>query len=162
MTPETCLGQLETCYALVKANASGISHDASLRHPEPAGNSLNWVLGHLVATRSDLLNALGADPVWGPEERKAYERHGPPLRDASKARPLAEIWTAYDLSQQRLRTAIAALTPEQLAAKAAFSPAKNPNETVGSLLGVFAFHDAYHTGQTGVLRRVAGWPPADL
>ena len=37
------------------ANLQGISHDESLVHPEPAGNCLNWVLGHVVATRNGVL-----------------------------------------------------------------------------------------------------------
>ena len=31
----------------------------------------------------------------------------------------------------------------------------DPDETVGSLLSVVLFHQAYHAGQTAVLRRVA-------
>ena len=32
----------------------------------------------------------------------------------------------------------------------------------GILLGVLTFHDAYHSGQTGVIRKLLGRPPADL
>ncbi len=41
-------------------------------------------------------------------------------------------------------------------AKAPFSPKDDENETVGSLLAGLAFHEAYHTGQLGILRRVSG------
>jgi uncharacterized damage-inducible protein DinB len=33
-------------------------------------------------------------------------------------------------------------------------------ETVRSLLGTILFHQAYHSGQTGLLRRIAGKPGA--
>jgi uncharacterized damage-inducible protein DinB len=161
MRPETFLTQIETCYAIVKANVGEITHEESLRQPSPAGNSVNWVLGHLVTTRSHLLAGLGAEPVWGESESRGYDRHEKPI-PSEKAKPLAEIWRAYDETQQRLRSAVTELTPAQLAAKAPFSPGGDPHETIGSLLGVLAFHDAYHTGQTGVLRRLAGKPPADL
>jgi uncharacterized damage-inducible protein DinB len=39
---------------------------------------------------------------------------------------------------------------------AAGSPTGNPDETVRSLLTTVMFHQAYHAGQTAVLRRIAG------
>jgi uncharacterized damage-inducible protein DinB len=162
MSPETFLQQLQLCHHIVKANLGSITHEESLKQPLPAGNCANWVLGHLVATRSHFLRGLGGEPVWGEVDTARYDRHGAPIQSASEAKPLEEIWKAYDLSQQRIRDTVSRLSPRQLAEKAPFSPSNNPHETVGSLLAVFAFHDAYHTGQTGILRRIAGKPPADL
>jgi uncharacterized damage-inducible protein DinB len=162
MSPETFLHQLQLCSIVVNANVGEITHEESLRQPAPAGNCVNWVLGHIVATRSQFLRGLGGEPVWGEADCKRYDRHGPPIKSASEAKPLKEIWQAYDVSQERIRQTVSGLTPQQLAEKAPFSPSNRPDETVGSLLAVFAFHDAYHTGQTGVLRRIAGKPPADL
>jgi uncharacterized damage-inducible protein DinB len=162
LSPDSFLLQLQICHAVVKANIGEVTHEESLKQPAPAGNCVNWVLGHLVATRSEFLRGLGAEPVWGEADCKRYERHGAPIKSAKEAKPFEEIWKAYELAQQRIRTAVSELTPQQLAAKAPFSPSNNPKETVGSLLAVFAFHDAYHTGQTGVLRRIVGRPPADL
>jgi hypothetical protein len=162
MNPDTILRQLEMCHYVVKKNVGEITHEQSLLQPAPAGNCLNWVLGHLVATRSNLLLGLGAEPVWGDADRKRYDRHGPPIRAAGEAKRLEEIWEAYDMSQQRLRQALSEITPTRLAGPAPFSPTNRPDETLGSLLESFAFHDAYHTGQTGVLRRLVGMPPADL
>ena len=162
MSPETFLMQLQICHDIVKANVGGITHEESLKQPVPAGNCVNWVLGHLVATRSGFLRGIGGEPIWGDADCERYDRHSAPIKNASEAKPLEEIWKAYETSQQRLRKTVSELTPRQLAEKAPFSPASNPDETVGSLLAVFAFHDAYHTGQTGVLRRLVGKPPADL
>src|SRR5262245_8804682 len=162
MNPETFLLQIQIGHHIVKANVGGITHEESLKQPAPAGNCINWVLGHLVATRSDFLRGIGGEPVWGAAECAPYARHGAPITSAREAKPLAELWEAYDLTQQRIRAAVSELTPQRLAEKAPFSPSNNPKETIGSLLAVFAFHDAYHTGQTGVLRRIAGKPPADL
>ncbi len=33
---------------VVRRNIEGVTHEASLRHPEPGGNSMNWVVGHLL------------------------------------------------------------------------------------------------------------------
>ena len=49
-----------------------------------------------------------------------------------------------------------AITDEALAAEAPFSPTDNPDETIGSLLAGLSFHEAYHAGQIGLLRRIVG------
>jgi hypothetical protein len=48
------------------------------------------------------------------------------------------------------------MSPDQMDKPAPISPTGNPKETVGSLLAALAFHEAYHVGQTGILRRVIG------
>lgn len=97
MSPETFVRQLRMCHAVVKANVGEITHEESLKHPA-AGNCVNWVLGHLVATRSNFLLALGGEPVWGDADRKRYDRHGPPIKSGSEAKPLEEIWKALGLA----------------------------------------------------------------
>ncbi len=137
-------------------NTDGVSHDESLAQPHPGGNCLNWVVGHLASSRDMMRGVVGLEPVLGKEEDPVYARSAEPLTDASKAAPFAELTAAFARDQDDIVAAVAALTPEQLAAPAPFSPAKNPQETVATLLAGLIFHEAYHIGQTGVLRRIAG------
>jgi uncharacterized damage-inducible protein DinB len=161
MSRDSTLFQIRVCRQLVKRNVGDVTHEESLRTFQPAGNCLNWVLGHLVATRSSFLRAFGGEPVWSAAEGAAYERHAAPLTDPAKARPLEEIWRAYDLAQERLESAISALTPERLAARLP-DGVPVPAKTLGELVAFFGLHDAYHTGQTGLLRRLLGKPPTDI
>lgn len=154
--------QIRLCHRVVKINVGEVTHEESLKRPEPAGNCLNWVLGHLVATRCAFLRGFGAEPVWTPAECRPYDRHAPPLDDPKKARRLEEIWSAYDLSQERLLAAISRLTPEKLQEPIPPELREGPADTMGALLAFLGLHDSYHTGQTGVLRRLIGKPPADL
>ena len=48
------------------------------------------------------------------------------------------------------------LDPEILERPVPNSPSGNPDETVRSLITTVMFHQAYHAGQTAVLRRIAG------
>jgi uncharacterized damage-inducible protein DinB len=63
---------------------------------------------------------------------------------------------AWDETTERIDTGLAGLASETLDAPAPFSPSSDPNETVRSLLTTVFFHQAYHAGQTGILRRIAG------
>jgi uncharacterized damage-inducible protein DinB len=85
-----------------------------------------------------------------------YDRGSPPIVDAAEARPLSELMTAWDECSRRVDTGLAALSAEVLASPAPLSPSGDPNETIGSLLSTISWHQAYHAGQTGILRRAAG------
>ena len=153
--------QLQFCESVVRKNVGDVTHEESLRAFPASGNGVNWVLGHLVAIRSQLLGAIGGQPVWSAQECEPYDRHAPPLEHASQAKPLAEIWRAFDLTQARLLETIGRLTAAQLS-EPLHDVAESPAKTRSQLLAVLGFHDAYHAGQTGMIRRLLGKPPADL
>jgi uncharacterized damage-inducible protein DinB len=140
-------------YQVLKKNLDGVTHEESLIQPEGGGNCLNWVLGHIVATRDNAIQLLNQEPVWGSELSGVYQRGSDPLRDGSKAQPLERIVADLDRSQDRLVAGLATVSEPRLSAP---SPDTSIAETVGELLFVLQFHEAYHAGQTGLLRRMAG------
>jgi uncharacterized damage-inducible protein DinB len=141
---------------VVRMNLEGITHEESLLQPQPAGNCLNWVFGHLLCVYNDVLPLLHQQPVWPKERLKRYGRGTPPLQNAVEANDLREMMEAWQTAIERFETGLASLTPQELDAPAPFSPNQNSNETVRSLLGLVAFHQSYHAGQTGMLRRLMG------
>ena len=151
------LGMLfELTYTVFHRNTEGISHDDSVQSPDPAGNCMNWVAGHVVVSRDGLLQLLGQSPVWGADEAATYKRGSAPLTDPSKALPWPAIVSALESSQERLRAGLAALTPEQLASP---MPADRNPFGVGSMgetIAALSFHESYHMGQFGILRRLSG------
>ena len=145
-----------TIHRVVRMNADGVTHDESLAQPQPAGNCMNWVVGHLICVYNNVLPMLGQEPVLGKEALKRYDRGTPALAEAAEAQPWDTLLAAWDQASERVDAGLASLTAEKLDAPAPRSPRNNPNETVRSLLGLFFFHQAYHAGQTGLLRRMAG------
>jgi hypothetical protein len=145
-----------TTHQVVKMNANGIRHDESLGQPQPGGNCLNWVMGHLICVYDNVLPLLGQEPVMGKEALRRYDRGTPPLQNGAEAVPWDALMTAWDQAAERVDAGLASLTAEKLDAPAPASPRNNPNETVRSLLTLVFFHQAYHAGQTGLLRRLAG------
>jgi uncharacterized damage-inducible protein DinB len=147
-------------HGVVRRNAEGFSEEESLIQPQPAGNCLNWVLGHLLRVYENVLPALGQEPVLESGGFERYKRGNDPVKNADEAMEFAVLMAAWDEAARRVDAGLAELTAERLDEKAPFSPGNNPNETVRTLLTTVFFHQAYHAGQTGLLRRIAGKPGA--
>jgi uncharacterized damage-inducible protein DinB len=143
-------------HVVVSANVAGLTHEDSLIQPPGGGNCLNWVVGHLLAVYHHVLPLLGQTPVMSTDLLARYDRGSSPIVDAADARPLTELMTAWDECSRRIDAGLAALSQDMLDAPAPRSPSNDPNETIGSLLSTVAWHQAYHAGQTGLLRRAAG------
>ena len=159
MNPETLAFQFQVGEFVMQKNLAGLSHEESLTPPQQGGNSLNWVVGHIVRARNQASTLLSATP---PFDDRDFEPYGAKSFKPAQAIPLVQLQERFIalgvVLSQSLRTA----NPEVLGAIAPFSPTGNPNETIGSLLASIAFHEAYHLGQTGILRRLLGKPGALL
>jgi len=152
MLRDVLIKQLVACHGSIGLNASGIGHEESLVTPQPAGNSLNWVIGHVVASRNGLLRLSGMDLHWSKEEARPYIR-GSALLAVEAARPFNEILTAYEQTQHKLLERLQNMSDSEL-------DAASDKGTLGEQLAFLLFHEAYHAGQAGLLRRVLGKPPA--
>ncbi len=148
--------QLRAIHTVVKMNVDGLTQEEILIQPQPAGNCLNWNVGHLLRVYDRLLPMLGQTPVLGVDTLQRYGRGTAHIQNAAEALDLTRLMAAWDEAAQRMEAGLEKLTPEALDQPAPWSPTKNPEETVGSLLSIMFFHQAYHTGQTGLLRRMAG------
>ncbi|PWT91606.1 MAG: DinB family protein [Blastocatellia bacterium] len=152
--------QNQVTNTVVHVNLADITHDESLVRPSPAGNCLNWVLGHLSCIYNNVLPLLGESPVPEQEALRRYDRGSAPITSPADAMKISDLIRVWDESVKRLDAGLAKLTSEKLDQRVPNSPTNNPNETVRSLLSTIAFHQAYHAGQLGVLRRIAGRPGA--
>jgi hypothetical protein len=141
---------------VLRVNVDGVTHAESLIQPQPAGNCLNFVVGHLVAVYNNALPLVGQELVMERAALERYQRGAPPLTDPAEAMDLGELMAAWATAAERMDAGLAGLAPEVLDQPAPFSPSGDPNETVRSLVATVLFHQAYHAGQTGVLRRVTG------
>jgi uncharacterized damage-inducible protein DinB len=122
----------------------------SLTAPGPGGNCVNWVLGHILANRNAALALVGGEPALSEAEAAVYARGGEGLTDLKEALTLDELRKRLDASQKVLQARLEAMTEEDLGAAA------DDDSTVGETLAGLVFHEAYHAGQIGILRRVTG------
>ena len=115
---------------VVKMNTEGLTHEESLRGPAPAGNSMNWVVGHIVAVRNLILGLVGESPIWSESEAAPYERGSMPNPDA--ARPLDQILADLDRSQERLAKGLERVTAADLARRHMAHIAREKNQIPAS------------------------------
>ena len=134
----------------LKMNLESLTHEESLVQPQPAGNCLNWIVGHILANRAGILGLLGQDPVWNEEEAAPYLRGSEPLTDPAIAKNLDEM---VALLEDSILAGLSEISEESLQAPA---PSGKEGETVETGLAGLVFHEAYHVGETGVLRRLLG------
>lgn len=130
-------------------NVNGLDHEDSLLQPPGGGNCLNWVTGHIVANRTHVLELLGEEPVWSKVQMEAYQRGSKPIQDGTRAQKFDAILADFEKTQERIQAGLGRLTDQDLGKK-------QGEGTLGDRLHFLQFHEAYHIGQTGLLRRMAG------
>jgi hypothetical protein len=129
-------------YAINK-NLEGITHEESLVRPT-AGNCINWILGHILFNRDSALTDVGMVNLCDKEFRTLYETEKKSFNE-SKALRLDKLLDMFNRSQELLLEGLLA------------RDYKDDEEKTRNLIGL-AFHEAYHAGQIGILRRFLGKP----
>jgi hypothetical protein len=131
----------------------GLTHEQLWEAPTERNNAMLWVAGHIVQTRAQLLALLGEpfDTGWG-----ALFNRGATIGDANAYPPRGEIERVMRDVSKRLQSKLAALDDEQLAQPPSMDlPGAR---TVADQVAGFAFHDSYHIGQMGYIRKALGYP----
>lgn len=142
---------------VVRLALEGLSHDDTLLQP-PAGNCANWVLGHMIAVYEEIVPLVGGARVRPAGAFARYARGSAPITGPGEGMPLDELRTAWGDACTAFDGALAALPEARLSETVADSPDGSGEGTIASLLSTISFHQAYHAGQIGLLRRLAGRP----
>jgi uncharacterized damage-inducible protein DinB len=86
-----------------------------------------------------------------------YRRGSAALREAGNAVEFARLRSAFEETQKRLIPALQSLNEETLSAEVPEQFRRPPLlGTVGQALARLSYHEGYHNGQIGILRRMAG------
>lgn len=148
--------QAELVRKRVRSNLEGFSHVESLVQPEPAGHSANWILGHLIEVYQRTLDALHQERVLTDEALEPYRQGAAPREDPDAALPLEELLDAWDATAARVDAGLQGLAPEALDARGHYLAKRPEPTTLRQYLDTILFHQAYHAGQLGLSRRLAG------
>ncbi|MDD5089009.1 MAG: DinB family protein [bacterium] len=137
-------------------NLDDVTEEESLVVPEGSENSINWLLGHVLAARAQLLRLLGAESGWSEDQILLYS---PENRERFAREPMAisRLKSALDDSQRAIEAALRDFEP-RLSESTGRKPLFGEGETVLHRLLFLACHEAYHAGQIGLTRRLLGKP----
>ncbi len=144
---------------VVGLNLEGMTEEQALACPPRGGSSANWILGHILTGRNGVHFLLGLEPALSHDQAVPYQRGSATTHLSRPALSLAELLAAFTASRDRVAAAIGTLTEDRLAQVVDLPPPLG-RCTVAEGLGLLQFHEAYHAGQLGVLRRLAGLPGA--
>lgn len=126
----------------LKTNMTGITQQESLVPPSNGGNSINWILGHIVVERDEMMEDMGLEKICNDLITKAY-LSGSTSINKEEAWDITGLLKLFDDSQEIITKHLETLDLEDQIDKK-----KN--------YAGFAFHEAYHIGQIGILRRMLG------
>jgi uncharacterized damage-inducible protein DinB len=156
MTTELHTAQFSFSERTIRVNTADLTDRESCLQPSPGGNCVNWIVGHILANRNVVLRLLGEEPIWTKEEAAPYERGSQPLVDPETAIPLKRMLKDLEASHARIIGGLQRLGAEGLAEQAPPEAAGGKEASLGAVLSIFLFHEAYHVGQTGIMRRLIG------
>jgi uncharacterized damage-inducible protein DinB len=143
--------QLKLNAQVMKTALDGLDAGELTSRPVPRTNSMLWIFGHTIATRAQLLALLGEQIDTGFGDR--FNRGAKP-EDAANV-PLEHIERVNRAITERLDARLAAMTEEQLARPAA-GPKLPGAKTLADQIAFYAFHESYHVGQLGYVRKALG------
>ena len=150
--------QLAEAYAvnlrLIQLQTEGLSDSDSLTQTPYNINSLNWVLGHISVNRDNVLRLLGEPTLLTETETNRYKRESEPVKQGGEdVIPLERLLDILTQGQEKITEGLSEISEGDLAQEMKIG---KRSVTLGSRLHGLYFHDTYHTGQTDLLRQVAG------
>ena len=128
--------------AVVNLNLTDITHEESLLRAGNDSNCINWILGHIIQNRDGIRAVLNLPALCSEEFAGTYQRGTAPVT-SEFAVQLSELIERYNEGQKEI---------EEKISETDYSGKPGDLQTLTFL----AFHESYHVGQIGILRRVTG------
>jgi hypothetical protein len=127
--------------------------DWARRPSDDGGNTAHWIVGHVAVARRSVLRRLGEE-IPPDDWEQAFEMKVTPAGTAGY--PTPEVLLEDIRASGKLLTSILAeMTPEK-AAEEWGSPFPDGGTTLADGAQFMHFHESYHIGQLGLLRRISG------
>jgi len=133
----------------------GISDEHTMTRPQEIGNSINFIAGHVAATRSFLAGTLGVEVEYPWAELYEYGAQVSADVDYPSMAEILQVWQALSA---KLVAHLDAMTEDDLSAESDYQ-SPSMEKTNRGAIAFLSFHEAYHLGQIQYLRRLLGYKP---
>jgi uncharacterized damage-inducible protein DinB len=139
---------------LIHDQTNGLSQAETLVQPQPSGNCMNWVLGHLLESQISMLKALGGESPIDAQELERYRRESDPIAGEDPGvLPLERLLEGHDQVHAAIITCLNAMTDADFDQEIQQGERKVKR---GWRVFFLHFHYTYHVGQLELLRQLAG------
>ena len=147
MNPAELQATLQRNLDLIKRDTAGISDEDALKRIGQ-GSSLNWVVGHVLSSRTRIMEFLGVeDSTFKHDDISVLYGRDTQPDGANELPPLGQLLTLLDGTQPVSSDAIGTADLRKVI--------ESPFGTkpIGDLINFLAWHEGYHAGQVILFRR---------
>lgn len=151
-TQQSIANQFGLVHRMIEVNVEGMTAEQSIAQPAPGGNCANWIVGHLTNVQNNVMRLIGEAPVW--ESDQLAHAGWEPITGKGQAIAWETMSDRLLGSRDRCVAAISRLSDQQMEEQVPHPFGGTTSRA--ELLSLLAFHQAYHSGQLGIARRIAG------
>ncbi len=138
---------------VAKRQIEGLNDADCLLQPAVRGNCINWILGHLLLSRGNVLDSLGQEAVIDSSKLAIYDSDSDPITANSVGFiKLDQLIALFDRSQELLQETLSSISDEDWFEKEINERGNKQWERAEFL----SWHEAYHVGQLEYLRQLGG------
>jgi len=138
---------------IYRSALDGLSREELNRRTGPESSPVIWIAGHLVSGRIGMASLAGIEAEFGWQDLfKRYSK----ILEPSAYPEIGAIESAWSDISSRLEARLGQLTDRELNAP---NPRKFPitDKTVRAALVFLLWHESYHIGQIGFLKKWLGY-----
>jgi hypothetical protein len=137
---------------LFEGTFKDIGDDELLTRLIDKGNSIQFIAGHVTASRFVLANTIGIEDKcpWG----KTFAR-GAEVKDASEYPSIDEIRLTWQSITHKLMARLEELTEDDISKKVTAKYPVSDDTILGAIL-FLSLHESYHMGQFSYARKLLG------
>ncbi len=154
LAPQDFIRLLSIENQLICDQTAGLTQADTLIQPQPGGNCMNWVLGHILESQGSMLKVLGGSLPFDPAELEIYKRESQPITGAAPGvLSLERLLEGLGAVHAAIVARLGQMEPED------FARVITQGErtfTLGWRFLFLHFHYTYHVGQLEQLRQLAG------
>jgi hypothetical protein len=139
---------------ILRKQTDGLTTKDSLLQPQPGGNCLNWVMGHLVVNLVEILEVLDGELLDGLPDLTRYRIGSEPIRGEEEGvLALSDLVDIYERLTNKIIDRLSQMDEADFKEETDFWQGKSRR---GYVAFFYFFHNTYHLGQLEFLRNLAG------
>jgi len=139
---------------ILKQQTAGLTTKDSLLQPQPGGNCLNWVMGHLVVNLEEILEVLEVELSEHLPDLIRYRIGSEPIRgEEAGVLALDDLVDIYEQLTNKIVDRLSQMNEADFDKEIDFWQGKSRR---GYVAFFYFFHNTYHLGQLEYLRNLAG------